>query len=400
MAAPTLLGDLRERPDGSFDGWCWAPDRPEERLVVDLLVNDTLAISMVAAIFRRDLQLGGHGDGRHGFVLRLPPGTPELDGEALITARERRTGLVFGRVLREATGAANPGGPALDGAALALEDAWAALAAGRSALPRHAPAQRLRGAFAALAQRLRARTPGLTVSAAPPLNLPLIQTPCLTIGLLVRDASAELARIAALAPALALVRAEVLAIDPGNDPAAALRPAQVRNLRSVRDRRATGNAAACNLALAEARGARLLWLGSSSRLPSAAALLALADAMSGAAPALWLPSGATLALPGGALAGGALAHHAIHLPAALGVMLCMDRALCGLLGPLDADLDDGAGLDCADLACKARLLGVAVHEISEPGAPLATALRPSAGVAAQALFRSRWGMLDPVRRGA
>ena len=59
-----LRGDLKERIDGGFEGWCWAPGRPDERLLIDLLVNDTVAASIVAAAFRRDLLTRGIGDGR------------------------------------------------------------------------------------------------------------------------------------------------------------------------------------------------------------------------------------------------------------------------------------------------------------------------------------------------
>lgn len=393
MATQILLGDLQERPDGSFDGWCWAPDRPEERLIVDLLVNDTLAISMVAAIFRRDLQACGYGDGRHGFVLRLPANTPGLDYEALITARERRSGQVFGRLLRAGVGVDPPGGTELDDLEQAVAGAWNDLAVLR---PSARPGAKLRATFADLAARMLARARGCTAGLpdGPPVVLPALAAPALTVAFRATDAARALACIEALAPALALVQGEMLAIDSGVDARAALLPGRVRNLRYVHQPAAARHAAACNTALAEARGAHLVWLGDGAAAPSAAALLALADAVADAAPALWL--GPPALLPESRAAAGP---PKVTLPARLDLVLCLDRALRGTLGPLDEALDDGSLLDCADLAMKARLLGVATHAVAERAAP-AGAQPGDAGRAVRDVFQARWGLPAPLASGA
>jgi hypothetical protein len=410
MAGQILLGDLRERPDGGFDGWCWAPDRPDERLVVDLLVNDQLAASMVAAIFRRDLLTRGLGDGRHGFAMHLPGGSPALAGDMLITARERRSGTVFGRVLREAPAFAPQGGVQLDRLEQSVAELWQKLAQARQR--GRPPSQLLREVLPALADRLRARArgrgaadggaalpspwSGAGLPAGPPLQLPALADPDMTVAFAARDAAIALRRIAALAPALALARAELLVVDPGCDPLAAQLPARARNLRYWRVAGALP-CAALNSAVAQARGRCVALLNDGLEAPSAAALLALARAAGGGHPALWLGSAAMAAL--------ALqdvpAAVALRLPARLGLVLCLDRDAAGALGPLDPALDDGAGLPGADLALKARLLGVAVLGVAEPEAgawsPVARAdhVAPAAMRAARASFRQRWGPLDP-----
>ena len=409
MADQALLGDLRERPDGGFDGWCWAPDRPDERLIVDLLVNDTVATSMVAAIFRRDLLILGYGDGRHGFAMRLPANLPDAAGEILITARERRSGHVFARALREAPGFPAPGSAKLDRVEQAVEDLWQHLARARHLVD--PPAPRLHDAFAALADRLHARTgaaaerpsywAGSGVPVGPPPRLPALSDPDMTVAFVARDGRAALRRIDALAPALALARAELLVVDAARDTLAAQLPAQVRNLRYLRDAGAASTSVAFNIAAQHARGGQLVLLGDAPEEPSAAALLALARVTGRAASGLWL------GMPGMAAVAEQDAPPAVaaRLPAPLGLLLCLNRAAWQALGPLDPAMEDGAGLEFADLAFKARMLGMPVHGVAEPAAgcsaPVAVQGAGMAAVrAARAGFRQRWGALDRARADA
>jgi hypothetical protein len=410
MLDQTLRGDLRERVDGGFEGWCWAPDRPEQRLVVDLLVNDTVAASIVAAVFRRDLLLRGIGDGRHGFALRLPPNLPETNGEHIVTARERGSGTVFGRVLRGA-GAGLPGGERLDGVTEAIDELWRRLETARALRAPPTAADRWRDALGILAGRLAARSATRRPHGdrdagapppSPPILLPELATPELSVVLRAAGAQATLRRLAALAPAADLAAAEFIVVDPGHDPYAAFLPSQVRNLRYLRDPSATTPAAAANLAAPLARGTRLLLLGEAPAEPSAASLLALARAAARAAPALLLGPAASAAL---AAAGQPPPPDVARLRGRLGVAICIDRALWRDLGPLDTELHDGAGLECADLAFRARLLGRAVLAVAEPAAADPAAVPPAARVApaavrkALAAFSERWGAaaLDPGR---
>jgi hypothetical protein len=396
-----LIGDLRERGDGGFDGWCWAPGRPDARMVVDLLVDDTLAVSMVAAIFRRDLMTLGYGDGRHGFAMRLPGDLAASTGEQLITARERRSGKVFGRVLRLVPGFGPVGGVALqrvDADASALWQRLDAIRAGRAA----PPAARLRHALGDLAHELAARA-GTSLRAGPTLALPEVATPRFSIVLAADTAASAYRRAAALAPALAAVAAELILVDPGHDASAALLPGRLRNLRYLR---AAPDADPCAAALPHARGEHLLLLDRYPAEPSAAGLLAFARVATASSPALWL--GADLSDTLAQLH--APARVAASLPGRLGLRLCVPRALLAELGPPDAPLIDGAGLEWADLAFKARLLGIAVHGVSEPQpADPADALppvpRPATLHRARAAFHRRWGepttrMLDRAGRDA
>jgi hypothetical protein len=408
MLDHAVTGDLRERVDGNFEGWCWSPDRPEVRLVVDLLVNDTLAASIVAAVFRRDLQLRGIGDGRHAFVLRLPPNLPETDGEHIVTARERSSGIVIGRVMRGAGGAV-PGAARLDAVTEAMAGLWQRLEVAREAGARASTPDRMRTAMGALAARLRARSqrrgfadsadPGLLLQ-GPPVVLPDLPAPILSVVLRAADAAATLRRLQALAPAAELAGAEFIAIDPGLDPSAALLPARVRNMRYLRDPAAATLAQAANLAATAARGRMLLLLGESVANPSGAALLALGHAAARGAASVLLGPAATASL---ARAGEILPTQSLRLRSRLGVALCVERALWPELGPLDSSLDDGAGLECVDLAFRAGLLGVEVRSVTEPAASAEPAAEPPERVApaqirrAVAAFSARWGqpLLEP-----
>jgi hypothetical protein len=386
MPEATLLGDLRERADGSFGGWCWAPERPTERLVVDLLVNDTPAASIVAAAFRRDLLTRGIGDGRHGFTLRLPANYAEARGEYFLTARERRSGIVFGRLLRTAPGGAPAdGGAPVDRLAACVEDLWGRLAEARAWHGTDLPSARFREACSGLAARLATRA-GHGLPQAPPIVLADIAAPALTVVLAVHDAAAALRQIAALAPAAALAGAEVLAVDSGTDPRSALLPGRVRNLRYLHDRQADTDASALNVAAAEARGTRLLLLDAET--PSAAALLALARV------AERLPQGLLLG-PDAAAAVARVGEPppvAAALPARLGLALCINRALWQ---PLDPTLRDGGALEYADLAFRLCLLGVPAHAVTEPLPADRTATPPAMDLRqvrrAMAAFADRWG---------
>lgn len=402
MTDERLLGDLRERSDGGFDGWCWAPGQPEARQVVDLLVDDTLAASMVAAIFRRDLAALGYGDGRHGFAMRLPQHLSGRGGEQLITARERRSGRVFGRLLRQ-----SPGGEPRGGAAVArldgeMEAAWLRLEQVRAARqPGWSPAASLRGAFGALAGRmaLRAGPAGLATArrlSAPAARLPALAAPRLSLLLPPDDAAATRVRALALAPALEAVAGELLAIPPEGDAATALLSGELVHLRCLRAAPGEDRVA---LAAAQGRGAHMLVLARRPAAPSAAGLLALAAALARAPHALWVGAELRHALA----AQGCPVEVAARLPGRLGARLCLPRDLLAELGPPEAALSDGAGLEWADLAFKAWMLGVPLRGLAEP-APADPAAEPPATLPpatvrrAHARFAARWGaastMLD------
>jgi hypothetical protein len=373
-----LLGDLRERADGGFDGWCWSPARPDERLIVELLVDDAVAVSMVAAIFRRDLLAKGCGDGRHGFALRLPPNLPHSGAECLITARERRSGRVFARLMRRAGPGALAGGERVAQAADGVDSLWQGIDEVRALTPGPGPgrpppvAARLRSAFGALAGELGARAirlgagraPPGRAAADPPRGLELVEHARPTVSVLLRAgaATAVLRHVTALAPALSEAGVEVLVADLGEDPACLLLPSRVRNLRYLHAPAARGVAQALALAATEARGQWLVLLDPPPAGASAAALLALGRALATAPPDVLLPAAVAAAA---AVLVPPPAARTLTLPASLGLLIGAPSGLWRELGAVDhADAADVWA--CADLALRARLLGHAWRIVQEP----------------------------------
>jgi O-antigen biosynthesis protein len=51
-------------------GWAWDPEQPNEPITVEILQDDRLLVTVVADLYRPDLEEAGVGDGRHGFVVR------------------------------------------------------------------------------------------------------------------------------------------------------------------------------------------------------------------------------------------------------------------------------------------------------------------------------------------
>jgi hypothetical protein len=307
-----------------------------------------------------------------------------------------------------------PGVDRLESVTEAMDGLWRRLDAARAARAVPAAADRMREALGVLAQRLAARHTGNRPSGdidrgadphSPPIRLPDLEAPDLSVVLRAGSGLATLRRLTALAPAADVAGAEFIVVDPGHDPYTALLPGQVRNLRYLRDGRATTTAAAGNLVVSMARGARMLLLDDGPAVPSAASLFALARAAARAAPALLLGSAATAALE---RAGERQPPEIIRLRGRLGVALCVDRGLWSELGPLDTALHDGAALECADLAFRARLLGLPVLAVGEPAAADPATALPSLLVApadvrrALATFSERWGAaaLDPTHRPA
>jgi len=87
-------------------GWTYDPERPGERLTVELCVGDKLIASAKADLLRPDLRDLGHGDGRSGFVInaegRLPLDEPDsiqvraVNGEGQSLVLPRIAGVQIG----------------------------------------------------------------------------------------------------------------------------------------------------------------------------------------------------------------------------------------------------------------------------------------------------------------
>jgi len=402
-----LAGDLELRPDGSVDGWVWSPDRPEERLVAEVLVDGVCVGAAAAEGFRRDLIARGVGDGHHGYRLSLPPGTIPADGPAVISARDQASQQVFARIARTGPALAPKHRAVLEAADERMQGLWTGLETLFAGPAGAGKAEQVRAAFGQLAALLAAkvRAGGETVRLAPAvalegmrrvagaLDLPLIGRPALSLVMPAwPDAPAALRRLAALAPALAEAEAEVLLIDDGTDPATALVPALVPNLAYLRagspDRVADSLAEAARMA----RGAVVAVLEAQPRQPSASALLALARSTAGAPRTVLLGATALAACRRVDVLDADPPDCAA--PGRLGLRIALARDLLVRAGGLEAAMVDGAALESADLWLRCQLLGadgLAWREpAASPGELAPRRVHTPTALNALAAFRHRW----------
>jgi alginate O-acetyltransferase complex protein AlgJ len=77
-------GRLEAVVDGRALGWAWDPERPEQAVEVEVVVDGRPVASGVADVERPILVEAGMGDGRYGFYVPLPE---DLSGDPLHTIR-------------------------------------------------------------------------------------------------------------------------------------------------------------------------------------------------------------------------------------------------------------------------------------------------------------------------
>lgn len=108
-AQPDAEADPASRqagPRGAIDnigaeriyGWAWNPERPEERVTVEVRLAGRTVLSTRADMERADLPQSGIGDGRHAFALRLNAECVARRAEMSVVARAedgRETVLPF-----------------------------------------------------------------------------------------------------------------------------------------------------------------------------------------------------------------------------------------------------------------------------------------------------------------
>jgi hypothetical protein len=76
-AAPTPIGSVDHLSHNFIAGWAWDKHRPSESVSLIITDNDRHLQGVLANCFRKDLEVAGIGDGRHGFECALsPPLTP------------------------------------------------------------------------------------------------------------------------------------------------------------------------------------------------------------------------------------------------------------------------------------------------------------------------------------
>ncbi|MDE2335167.1 MAG: hypothetical protein KGK10_11585, partial [Rhodospirillales bacterium] len=93
--APAVLGQLDRVCGGTLLGWARHDRASLAPVTLLVLADGELVARVLANAYREDVAAAGHGEGRHGFALRLPRLAP---------------GTVV-EVLREPDGAALPGSP-------------------------------------------------------------------------------------------------------------------------------------------------------------------------------------------------------------------------------------------------------------------------------------------------
>lgn len=161
MDGLTILGEAGIDEDGIVSGWCWCPERPRDRLTVEIFVNGEMVAMPVAQRFRSDLDERGFGDGFHGFLVAITTRIAGA-GDLVVSARESRSGVCFWQRI---IGAVALPGASVRRIAVAAQ-AVGTIAASAVLVPaaRGLPAATLRAAFGVLGGRLLA---GGAAGAAP-----------------------------------------------------------------------------------------------------------------------------------------------------------------------------------------------------------------------------------------
>ena len=127
MAEPACLGQTVLSFEGQLDGWCWYPDQPTERAVVEVLVNGKVVQAYKAARLRIDLRDLDMGDGYCGFFLPMPQLKALHGMRTVIEVRERRLGQIIGRIILDGD-ETNPSAPRMERQAAAMDALSAQLA--------------------------------------------------------------------------------------------------------------------------------------------------------------------------------------------------------------------------------------------------------------------------------
>jgi hypothetical protein len=339
--APTnipALGEAQVDPDGVISGWCYCPARPTERVSVEILINDSLATTVVASRFLEDLRSRGIGDGYYGFSVTLTRQLNRMGSTGIVRVREKDSQFCFWHWVRGDFSL-----PA--GFEARLAGVRAGIAAAAARVP--APADwGLGPAFASLGRELAGPSQGWRPDALPAAPACSLVAPAHATGAVAPGV--ELVLFGDMAGAPAALRAHTYLTLPGS------------------------LAAQRRLALAAARGAHLMLCG--DRIPRADGGAALAQdvvipSAIGAALRRLRPHFAADDLPTGA---------------ADGVLLAAPRETYLALGGLSPAFDEGGDLAIADFALRAAAAGYAIR-LAAGG----TASAPASEAAAQK-FLTRW----------
>jgi hypothetical protein len=422
MELPPVIGQIRfVRDENLLEGWCWSPEQPDQRQVVEIFLDDRFLVAMVAGWLDVRLQDSRIGDGRHGFALTLPSDDEPVTH--VIIARARDSRHVFARIRTDAEVTFEPFAARINVLAKAIP-AMVMLANEDQAADRDGNDQpddidpvrpwRELGHRLTARGRMRSLQPSSADSVLLSImrrtlaeqcgaaRLPACRRPRVSVILQAGAAEPTARAISHIAPAAAELQAEIVLVDSGCDPLTSLLPSLLRNLRCIFDRTAATPCGAGNLGAAEARGDLLIYLDCGSGQLSAAALIELATFV---ACQSRLVIGARLLAPLRRLGMAGIANATTILGGTvpLGLRLCVRRDLFTALGQFDTDLTDAPGLECADLFLKAMVMGASTDiwreparamPVGQPAQRTDTPVDRKRMLHALAAFRTRWqGMI-------
>jgi hypothetical protein len=97
VAAPVQAVGMLENvsEDGWVKGWAWYPGEPGRRVEIEILADGVVVGAALAATQRSDLLSAGIGDGNCSFSFGLPPEVLQRPRGALVSIREKATGLTI-----------------------------------------------------------------------------------------------------------------------------------------------------------------------------------------------------------------------------------------------------------------------------------------------------------------
>jgi hypothetical protein len=242
-------GEAQLGADGVLQGWCWNPNRPTERLVLEILINERIVSTFVASRFREDLRDRDIGDGYYGFIATLTKSLVDAGDNFVISARERGSGSCF---WRQVTGES---GLPQDFAARFAEVRHRFSRVARSSrfrtLGTSSFTSRVSTELGALGMHLRPET-RLDNGYLPPIararsallqqtarvDIEIIRSPKVAVIIIADSTSNDvLSTISAVVPTLTIIGASLLLIDRGSNADVALAPSIFGNLRYIFDPR-------------------------------------------------------------------------------------------------------------------------------------------------------------------
>jgi len=215
-------------------GWCRRPGQPGARVAVELRVDGQLVVAMMAA-----QRFDGIGDGHHGFNLALPPGSAN-QATQLIEARDRQSGVVFGRLIRYPEHADRPLQIKISRLEQQLAEVADRVAAQRRGDATDLAGEKLSPSLSDLVGRLRYGGAGQTraIRAELQRHLPRLRLSAAPRVSVILPRGWAMTRIAsvmmAVQPLFDAVPAELLLPDDGTEPACAQLPSLMPGLRAMR----------------------------------------------------------------------------------------------------------------------------------------------------------------------